>query len=357
MTRREKTNLLLNLLLVGAILGAGVLVVKVLLPASLPLVLGLVLAALIHPLTKALMGRAGLGGKPAALFACLLFYLGVGTVLWVIGWLLCTQAADLFARMPGLWQQVAQPLDGQLFSGLTKLLGTLAPDATSQAAHLVGTISSAAEGLVASACASALELLTGLAGKLPLIGLTVLFTLLSSVIISLDYNRVTAFFVRQLPRRVGEALLDSKHFLMGSLLRLVRAYFLIMLITFGELALGFWLLRVPYFFAIAAATAVLDILPVLGSGAVLLPWALVELLRGNLPMAAGLAILWGIIGLVRNIIEPKIVGDQLGLHPLATITAMFLGLKLAGFGGMIAGPLTVLLARFLTESGYVRLYR
>ena len=190
-----------------------------------------------------------------------------------------------------------------------------------------------------------------------MVGLTILFTLLSSVLITVDYNRVTAFLVRQLPRRAGEALLDSKHFLMGSLGRLIRAYFFIMLITFGELALGLWLLRTEYFLAIAAATAALDILPVLGSGAVLLTWAAVELLKGNLPLAAGLVILWGVITLVRNIIEPKIVGDQLGLHPLATITAMYLGMKLGGFLGLVAGPLVALTVRFLTEGGYLRLYR
>ena len=139
--------------------------------------------------------------------------------------------------------------------------------------------------------------------------------------------------------------------------RMLRAYLLIMLITFGELAAGLLLLRVDYALFIAALVAVLDILPLIGSGGILIPWAVIALLRGDTPLGVGILLLYGVITVVRNIIEPKIVGGQIGLHPLVTISAMFFGIKVLGVGGILLGPIGALLLKHLNDTGAVRLYR
>ena len=108
---------------------------------------------------------------------------------------------------------------------------------------------------------------------------------------------------------------------------------------------------------VAAIIAVLDILPFIGSGLVLIPWALISLLTGNLHMGIGLFIVYGIVTVIRNIIEPKIVGEQIGLHPLVTLTAMYLGLNLFGFVGFILAPITVLFLIHLNQTGYIRLWK
>lgn len=347
MTREEKENLLLNLLLAAALVGTGWFLIRVALPGLLPFVLGLGLAVMIHPIASWMMAK-GVRRRPAALLACLFFYLGIGGVLWGLGWLVCSQAISLLSHLPQLWQQTAAALSLRL-EELSRFLPRLFP---LPAGQVMDTLTEAGLGCLASLSASAMDGLAHLAAGLPSAALTLLLTFLSSVLITLDYGRVTGFLVKGLPRRVREAVLGSKRFLLGSVLRLCRAYFLILSITFLELAAGLWLLGVPYFLAMAAFTAALDILPVLGSGGVLLPWALAEALQGRPSLGAGLAVLWGIITLVRNIIEPRIVGSQLGLHPVATITAMYLGLRTAGFPGMIAAPLLVMAGRFLLRQGY-----
>lgn len=109
-------------------------------------------------------------------------------------------------------------------------------------------------------------------------------------------------------------------------------------LTFAELCIGLLAFKIPYAVPIALAIAVFDILPILGTGGVLLPWAAVLFMLGNMPLGAGILALYLVITMVRNIVEPKIVGKQIGLHPLATLVALFVGLKLIGIAGAVILP-------------------
>ena len=130
-----------------------------------------------------------------------------------------------------------------------------------------------------------------------------------------------------------------------------------MCITFLELFTGLSILRVDYALPIAAIVAVLDILPVLGSGGILIPWAVVELILKNYSLCVGLFALYLVITIVRNIIEPRIVGSQIGLHPIITISSMYAGLKLFGFAGFILGPVAAILVKYLNDTGKIHLFK
>lgn len=118
-----------------------------------------------------------------------------------------------------------------------------------------------------------------------------------------------------------------------------------------------WALRVEGFWKFAAVIALCDMLPLVGSGAFLVPWGIVSLLSNRPTLGAGLLILYGVVAVMRNIIEPRVVGEQLGLHPAATLAAMFLGLRIFGLLGMLLAPVIALLLRYLNNTGKVRLYR
>ena len=122
-------------------------------------------------------------------------------------------------------------------------------------------------------------------------------------------------------------------------LKYLRSYALIMLITFALLFLGLSVIGVKNAAAAALIIALLDVLPVIGTGIVLLPWALIALLTSRVGYGVGLVVIWGVVTVTRNIIEPKIVGRQVGLHPLVTLVAMFVGTKLFGFAGLVMLPL------------------
>jgi predicted PurR-regulated permease PerM len=142
-----------------------------------------------------------------------------------------------------------------------------------------------------------------------------------------------------------------------TVLRYLRGYLKIMLVTFVELSIGLTILGVSNSIATAFEIAIFDILPVFGSGGILLPWALFQLLSGNMFVGIGLVILYGAITVIRNFIEPKIIGDQLGLNPVISIISIYLGFVWIGVAGMILMPISVQIAISLHKKGIIRLYK
>ena len=147
--------------------------------------------------------------------------------------------------------------------------------------------------------------------------------------------------------RLGRA---GRHGLREALGGWLKAQGLLMLITFGELAAGFLLLRVELSLLLAGLVALVDALPVFGTGTVLLPWAVLALLGGDVRMSVGLLVLYSVISLVRSLLEPRLVGARVGLPSLAALVCMYVGFQALGVLGMLLAPLAVL-ARQLWDSG------
>ncbi len=125
---------------------------------------------------------------------------------------------------------------------------------------------------------------------------------------------------------------------MGSVFKLIKGYAILMLMTFLELLAGFLILRVKYALLLSLLIAVIDILPVLGTGTVLIPWGIAGLILKNTALGIGILVLYAVITVIRNFAEPKIIGKQIGINPLFTLLSMFIGIKLLGFAGVIIFP-------------------
>ncbi len=115
------------------------------------------------------------------------------------------------------------------------------------------------------------------------------------------------------------------------------------------------MIKIPYAMTVALVIAVLDILPILGTGSVLIPWGILAAVNGNFKMALGVVLLYLVITVVRNIIEPKLVGKQVGLHPVLTLAGMLLGLRFAGFIGMLGVPFLLAFIKKLNDKGMIHL--
>jgi sporulation integral membrane protein YtvI len=187
--------------------------------------------------------------------------------------------------------------------------------------------------------------------------INVIVTIVASCFISADYPNVTGFIIRQLPKRYQKTAIELKSFFMITVARVIRAYLTLMVITFAELSAGLMLLRIPHAIIVAAVIAVVDVLPVLGTGTVMIPWTVIELIMGDFYKALGLILVYAIIAVVRNILEPKIVGQHIGLHPLVTLAAIIIGLKAMGFAGMIFFPICIIILKHLRESGIISLWK
>jgi sporulation integral membrane protein YtvI len=186
---------------------------------------------------------------------------------------------------------------------------------------------------------------------------SLIFTILASFFLSIHYDRSKKFIMLQLSEKTRVLVHAIKNTMSDTVLRYLRGYLKIMLDTFVELSIGLTILGVSNSIATAFGIAIFDILPVFGSGGILLPWALFQLLSGNMFVGIGLVILYGAITVIRNFIEPKIIGDQLGLNPVISIISIYLGFVWIGVAGMILMPISVQIAISLHKKGIIRLYK
>ena len=185
--------------------------------------------------------------------------------------------------------------------------------------------------------------LSGFAAKVPGAILSVLVTLIAAVYFSLDLERVNLALLSILPTKWRELLSVFKDRVFRIGFKYVKSYLLLMLITFSVLLLGFVILGVPYALLLSIVTAILDVLPILGIGAVLVPYSIFSFATGNSALGFGLIILYGVGSVIRQLLEPKIVGKNLGVHPLLSLLMLYVGYTVFGIGGLILVPLLVAL--------------
>lgn len=214
-----------------------------------------------------------------------------------------------------------------------------------------GELSAKLDSLVEAGAARLAEAVTArlpsaamaVAGWLPSAFIFLTVTLLSCYYFSADSGRIAASLSAAAVRLTPEGLRDRLPPLGRRLRRLGRRYLraclLLGLLTFLQMFIGLAILRVPYAFILAFLIALVDYLPLLGTGVVLIPWAAVCLLWGKLRLGIGLLILYGVTTLIRQVLEPKLIGEGLGLHPLLSLLSMYAGLRLFGVWGMILAPL------------------
>ena len=141
-----------------------------------------------------------------------------------------------------------------------------------------------------------------------------------------------------------------KNTFLNVFLKYLKAQLIIGGIIFALLLTGFLLLKIDYAFLLAIITALVDVVPVLGTGTILIPLALYNFLTQNISLGWGIVVLYGIALLARQLCEPKIVGEKLGIHPLATIFSIYIGMKLFGILGLVFGPITTIFIKNLIFS-------
>ena len=193
--------------------------------------------------------------------------------------------------------------------------------------------------------------LTGGVGRLlhatPRVLIFLVVTLMSCFYLSMDYVHIRDSLISLLPSRVAKGAAEFRARAGKAIRRYVRAYVLLLLLTFSEVFVGLLILGQPYPLLIALGVALVDILPIIGAGTVLVPWAVILLILKNYSMGFGLLILYGVVTIVRQIAEPHLVGGSLGIHPLMSLLFMFAGLQLFGFFGLLLGPAAALITKEL----------
>lgn len=214
-----------------------------------------------------------------------------------------------------------------------------------------------------SMLSSPLGFVWGTAKQIPMFAVGLLICIVSTCFMTADYNTIRDGILFQFSKKRQKALVRAKQITFSTIGKMLKAYSIIIAVTFSEMVLGLFLLKVigvfdgGYIFAISLITAIIDIVPVLGTGTVLVPWAIYSLCTGKFGFGIGLLVLYGAISIIRQIIEPKLVAAQLGLPPFLTIMAMFIGTQLFGFIGLFLLPMLLMLLKVLNDEGVIHVFK
>ena len=322
------------------------LTVRCVLPVALPFLLGAGLALAAEPLV-ALLGRR----LPRAAAA------GIGvTLTFAILTMLVTALCALVIRELGLLADVLPELLEAARGGMSSLerfltdLVARSPEAVRPLLiEQVEGLFSGGSALLDRATAWLLRLGAGLVAKLPDSALGIGTGIIASFMISAKLPRWKVWLRARFPGGKPAPALDTLRGMKTAVLGWLKAQFKLSGVTWALMTAGFLLLRIRHAPLWAGAVAIVDAFPVLGAGTVLVPWSLVSFLQGDTARAFGLLGLYGGTALVRSLLEPRLVGRQLGLDPLVTLMALYAGYRLWGLPGMILAPILAVTAAQLTR--------
>lgn len=180
-----------------------------------------------------------------------------------------------------------------------------------------------------------------------------LVTIIASCYIAKDYDRFKISVKSVLSDRVRLIIFKVRKLFKESITKAIKGYFIILIITIFELNFGLFLLRVDNFLLYGLLIGLLDLLPILGTGTFLIPWGVYSLITGKYYFGAGIIILYVVITIIRNIIEPKIIGKQIGLHPLIALISVFIGLKIFGIIGIFIMPISIMILYKMYDDGII----
>lgn len=321
---------------------------KYLLPVAMPFVLAAAVALAAEPLVSALERKLSLPRQVSAAIGVIGVLLGLALAVILLGKLFVRQAQGLAGIVPDLAQTAASGLDALRQWGLSAAR-RLPTEWSGVFSRAVTEMFSDGSALLDKVVTWALSLASGLVSRLPDSALGVGTWLIAGFMISAKLPAIRQFVRARQPISWQQTYLPAIQRLKKAVFGWLWAQVKMVSITFCVLLGGFWLLRVKHAFVWAFLVSLVDILPILGTGTVLIPWSIVAFLQGNVAMGLGILGLYGAVALLRAILEPKLVGEQLGLDPLVTLIAMYAGYRLWGIGGLILAPvLAVAVVQLLT---------
>ncbi len=302
-----------------------------------PFILAWLLTLMLRPFIRFLDQRLHLV-RPVNVAVTMLLVLGIGSVaLFFLVSRTFFELKRIAYLLPGYFDQVQLQVDRVLTNVRDISVGFSPEFATSVERGLIGLTERLEE-----TAGAIMQYIFQLSFGVPELLIIGIIALVATYFLSVDYERIKLGLARLIPlpwrESLGQALVSSGVALNG----IVRAQMIIFGVTFTQLAIGFWLLRIDHWFTLAFLVFLLDILPIIGTGVVIVPWIIWSLLINNTLFALLLLVLYLIILITRNLLTPKLYAESFGLDPLSTLVAMYIGLKLIGIWGVFLAPFVLM---------------
>ena len=315
-----------------------------------PFLIALAIAFLINPLVNFFERKAKMPRALAVLIALIIIFAFFAGLITLLVAEIVSGAAYLAKVVPEhldtLIEYIENYFTGQIIPLYNQLTSVFNKLEAGQQDTIIGNIQNVGRKIGTTVG----SFIQGLFGNIPNIlswfpnaATVLIFSLLATFFISKDWYRLSLLGGRILPEKAKtsgqKVFIDLKKALFG----FIKAQLTLISITTVIILIGLLILRVDYAITIALLTGIVDIIPYLGTGAVFVPWIIYSAISGNMGLAIGLGVLYIIVLVQRQIMEPKILSSSIGLDPLATLIALFVGFKTIGFLGLIVGPVTLVI--------------
>ena len=318
-----------------------------------PFLFALAVAALLNPLVKAMQRALGWSRQLLSAILLLLLFALVGGGLALLGYAAVSQMVSLLQNWSGLLNSMQSALE-QLESLFAHFLTLVPPQIT----QLVEDMGDKLFLWLSEAAPTALGSLGLEAGEramaLPSFLVALIIFVMATFLLTSDYPYLRGRAVQHMDEGLLRFLGQVRITALGAFGGYLKAELLLSVGVFFILLAGFFLMGQPYGLLLSLGLAVMDFIPVIGAGTVMVPWAFIALFTRDFSSAAWLMAIWGVIALFRRVMEPKFVGDQTGLSPILSLMSIYIGMKLAGVLGMILGPVLLLILLNLAGMGMFR---
>lgn len=281
---------------------------------------------------------------------------GFAALLAVVISALLRQAVSFLAELPLYLQQMPRVSD-EILRRLESFCTSCGTDVQPWLQKGINSLTSQLGTWLGKLSGRCLQAVTTAVARLPRAALFTVTAALAVYFTVGSYPRIRAFFRRQFSDARLKSIREFRDGTVTSVKQWLRAQLLLLAITFAQLLAGLSLLRIPYALLIAAVTALIDALPVFGSGIVLLPWAVLCFCSGAMPRGLALVTIYAVVTLVHNIAAPKLMAAQSGLPPLVSLVALYVGFCVGGVWGMLIGPVLAMLLYQFRQNGLLRLWK
>lgn len=333
------------------ILGIIFFIFKYALPVLFPFLVAFSISIILRHPVDFISKHLKINRKFVGVLLLLLLYGSISFVFIFFGAKLFRYIGELFQKLPEIYTTNIEPALNIIIYKIQDIIPEL------NVVLDLENISKYIMNIINSISLSAVNLIASIATKIPSFLVKFIFAIIASFLCTLDYYKVTGFIMRQFPERVQEIIINVKQNIFGTIVKFLKAYSILMFVTFIQLSIGLIIFNIPNAITLAVIFSMLDVLPAIGVGGLLIPWSIIEFIKGNYDLAIGLLVIYGIISIVRSILEPKVIGKQIGLNPLITLTSMFLGAEILGFFGIFIFPIIATIIKYLNDSGTLKLFK
>ncbi|MDR1537659.1 MAG: sporulation integral membrane protein YtvI [Clostridiales bacterium] len=311
-----------------------------------PFIAGFIFSIILEPLLRMLTKRFKMGRTAASVVCLVILMLSMGVLSATIVSKIFTEAKSFLYSVPSLMedmQDVIEESKKNLSNILTLIPESMRDALSNPSLSLVPLVTSTLGAGVKSGSWNVVS-------NIPGIVVGFVLSIVSAFFFMKDRKQIFAFASEKSPKWLSERLALVRKGMAYALYGYFKAELIMMSITACIVIIGLLIIKYPYALFVGLLISVIDALPIFGSGMILWPWAIINFINGNYSTGIGLLLIYGVVLITRQTLEPRILGSQIGIHPLLTLMSMYIGLKLFGVLGIIIGPAIVITIKAIYES-------